>query len=315
MNEQIKRNFPETTQNQINHFKDAYKDFSNMQFEEVEDEDNSLDIIEISINKDEKQEKIEEKLKEYLKEHNWWLQDYWKKKGNPKEQFTVSTKIGDIQIYNFAEALTERHIQEFLDLIKVFAQAKDKSPLQEVKYILLDDLQYPNPNTGEDMNGYGPVKENAIKLYPRGQKFIPHRIPEASNFEGTVIHELSHGFSVSLRNDWANTFGWKMLDNPILLAGGAYQYYKCSNPEKCISDYAKINPSEDICESMIAAIKAPKILDPERLSFIKKKILGNNIEKSPIEIKKQKNIRIPNINQPIKFRRKKPTIIKIKKIR
>lgn len=291
--------------------KNEFEDFSDMRFEEVGDTDNSLNVIEISANSNETQEEVEKKLQEHLKDHNWWLQDYWRKKGLPKEQFTISTENGDIQIYNFSEALTERHIQELQNLMQVFIQARDKSPLQEIKYILLDDLQHPNPNTGEDMNGYGPVKEKAIKLYPRGQQFIPHRVPEASNFEGTTIHELSHGFSVSLINEWANAFGWKMLDTPIQLPGGAYQYYGCTNPEKCISDYAKISPSEDICESMVAAIKVPEKLDPDRLAFIQKKIFGDSRVQSPVEIKKQQNIFVPNLNQPIKYKRKKPKKFKL----
>lgn len=212
--ENHKGNYLEVLRDNVEQSK--YESFSDIKFEEVKEAVNNAEIIEIEAKSDEFKENVKTKLQDYLKEHNWWLQDYWREKGFPKEQFTITTEVGDIQIYNFSEALTERHLQELENLIQIFAQAKDQSPLKEIKYILLDDVQRANPNTGEDMNGYGASREEAIKLYPRGQKFIPHRIPEASNFEGTVIHELAHAFSIDLINKWSKAFGWKMLEMPAV---------------------------------------------------------------------------------------------------
>lgn len=292
-----------------------YEVFSDIQFQEnkASDPDNGVDLIKISARSDESQESVTKKLQDHLKAHCWWLQDYWREKGVPKEQFTITTEVGDIQIYNFSEVLTERHLQELEGLISFFTQASDQSPLKEIRYILLDNNQPPNPNTGEEMNGYGAIKESAVKLYPRGQKFMPHRISRASNFEGTVIHELSHKFSIPLRNDWSRTFGWKMLESPVQLPGGAHQHYKCESPERCVSEYAKISPDEDLCESMVAAIKAPDTLDPERLAFIKEKIFGSSHQSTPSEIIKQNRVTIPSVKQPVVFQRKEPLKMKINK--
>lgn len=288
-----------------------YEKFLDMQFEKIDNWDKESDVIEISAKDNESQEAIIVKLQKHLKEHCWWLQDYWREKRIPKEQFTITTEIGDIQIYNFSEELTERHIKELEKLIQLFSQAKDKSPLKEIKYILLDNEQPLNPNTGENMNGQSRLKCKALKIYPQGKSFMNHRIGQASNFEGTVIHEFSHNISPKIREEWKKLFWWIDLEIPIQLQGWDNQYYTNPNPERCISEYAKFSPDEDLCESMVAAAKAPETLDTERLAFIQSKIFGNDTESKLVTIKRQKKVNIPKVNQPIKYTIKRQKGFKI----
>ncbi|MCK4635650.1 MAG: hypothetical protein KAT32_02205 [Candidatus Moranbacteria bacterium] len=187
---------------------------------EVFEDKDDLNVIEIFSDADDPRKIIEKKVIEKLKENNWWLQDYWKEKGEPREKIIIKTSFGTIELYNFSNTLESRHIQELEDIIEAFARMKDENPLSKIKYILLDNIQQINPNIGSDMNGQNWEKCNSLKIYPAGKSFEPHRIPEASNFEGTLIHELSHNFSKQLINDWKDAFGWKELEVPILLEGG-----------------------------------------------------------------------------------------------
>jgi len=63
---------------------------------------------------------------------------------------------------------------------------------------------------------------------------------------------------------------------------------------------------------MVAAIKSPDILDPERLDFIIENIFGEDHKSSINIIHKKGNVCIPKLTQPIKYkikRIKKPKIV------
>jgi len=283
--------------------KDKQKENSDqLTFEEVIDDDNDPNIISITAQTDDPKEIVEQKVQQHLIEHNWWLQSYWKEKGNPKEQFTIETPYGNIDVYNFLEPLEQRHLDELFEVMQVFANIKGENPLQNIDYILFDNEQPANPNTSEDMNGQSWRKCRAIKMFPAGKSFDNHRISGASNYQGTLIHEISHNFPLSTRDLWKNTFGWSDLEEPIILPGGNRQIFKCDQPDRCISSYAKISPDEDLCESMVSAVKSPEELDIERLEFIKANILGEN--ENTISISKRDQVELPKLSKPIKYRRK-----------
>ena len=285
----------------------------NIQFCELKIPLEWLKAIQITARTNESQEIINQKLINHLKSHNWWLQDYWKEKGQPVEQLTIQTWYWNLELYNFSESLTQKHLSQLQNIIKIFAQMKEKSPLFNVKYILIDNIDKPNPYDNSSINGYFLRKENAVELYPNWITFDPHRVKWVLNFPGTVIHELSHGFSAEVQNNWKNTLGWYLLDKSISAPSWLSLHYWNNETSRCVSDYAKYSPDEDLCESMVAAILNPDILDFERLEFIKDNILGVSISQPEITIKRRQSneIEIPKIKSPVYFIREAPLIFKI----
>lgn len=274
-------------------------------FVEVSQIEEHPNVIEITANENTSADEVERKVLEELKTHNWWLQDYWKEKGKPKEKMQIETNFGSIELYNFSNELEQRHIKELYEVISFFNNLSNDNPLSKVKYILIDNIQHINPNTGTDMNGQNWNICKSIKIYPTGKSFQPHRVSNASNFQGTLIHELSHNLSSELVNKWITAFGWRELDEPVILAGGAIKTRECYNPENCVTEYARLSPSEDLCDSMIAAIISPNILDPHRLAFIKENILNYTNNTTSIEMNIEEPI-LPKLEKNIYFERKKP---------
>ena len=238
--------------------------------------------LKIRILKFEKKE--EKKFSEKLIKENWRLQKKWKEKIEKSEiQEQIIIQIGNtaLEIYNFGNLLEKRHIQELEQVVKMFAHIQDGRVFQKVKYILIDNTQHRNIKTDEELNGYSNAEnDNSIRLYPAGMQFSSHRIKTASNFEGTLIHEFSHSLANDFKNEWfrEKKFNWAFDKFGKEYLGGITQYYN-KQPDKCVSDYACLSPKEDFCESMVAALKMDKTLDPERLKFIKEKVLNSSVDK------------------------------------
>lgn len=169
---------------------------------------------------------------------------------------------------------------------------KKKKPLEKFKYVFLknekSDTKLP---TGEEMSGYGSTKTGLITIFPKGQELTSHRISEASNFQGTLIHELSHGFSSELFQSWQEKFGWILTEDKNKWAKGIY--YENTQPEKCVNEYARTSPQEDFCESMVAAVLAPHKLDVERLEFFKENVFGDTNGNSKVRVEKKDKIDLP----------------------
>lgn len=280
-----------------------YQRLENIFLQEVSNTDPNFDNArEVVVFSDESAEDV---LKEQLKKEHWWLDPYWQEKGLPKEQFEI--KFGDrkIDVYNFnQEGLNPTHMEELKKVIQLFSQIKDGSVFDKIQYILLDDKQ-PIEQTGEKRNGQGVMGDSAIKLYPAALEAKSHRVKPASNFEGTLIHEITHSLQdADIQEKWSKKFGWEYVDSEE-----SKSVLKVKNPKRCITDYAgAIHPSEDICESMVAAFVAPDILDPERLKFLQKEFLGETDVTEMPEVKIQRNIaseiKLPIIESDIKFRKR-----------
>lgn len=274
----------------------------------------SIPEIEVKVNADTPISEVEKKVKDKLVKQNWWLQEYWSKKNVPKEQITIKIPDGNFEVFNFGESLKQRHFDELGNIVKIFSQINNGKFFESIKYVLIDDIQKPNPHTGEEMCGYGPVEEKAVKIYPNGIKFKSHRIPTASNFTGTLIHEFSHTIDNEFKNEWIKEFGWTQLDKPKPSPGGSYQYYEVKNPKNCVSDYAKFSPDEDICESMAAYLTQYENLDPERREFIKSWISINDTEDSSVSMTRKTNseIELPRVKEPVIYEKKKRKKFSIK---
>jgi len=95
----------------------------------------------------------------------------------------------------------------------------------------------------------------------------------------------------------------------------SYTYYKNEAPERCVSDYAKNNPEDDICESIVAFLLNPEVLDKERLNFLKNQLLRKETKPEEVSLIKRgpNKIDLPKIGSRIKYKvkRKKPLFRKI----
>jgi hypothetical protein len=166
------------------------------------------------------------------------------------------------------------------------------------------DIQPINPNTGENQNGEGGETDGAVKIYPSALHAVSHRISGALNLEGTLIHELSHSVGLEFINEWRNKFEWISSETTEMFPGGALRYEVPKEPERCVTDYARVNAREDVSESIVAALKNPNILDPEKLQFIKSHLPISSEKLVPSIIAKTKgDISLPEIPQPVRYKR------------
>jgi hypothetical protein len=276
--------------------------------EVLESDERHEDALVIYAKPDQSPEEVESILKKQLVDKNWWLQEYWQSK-SVQEQIVIKFGESEISVYNYGESLKQEQIQSIESILQSFSTLKKSNALKNINAILIDDIQGVNQNTGEDLNGYGAL-DKGLKLYPNSLKPIDHRVANVSNLEGTVIHELSHGIGENIEQQWRKEFGWKPRENREKMTGDAYSYEYTVAPENCVTDYARINAKEDLCESMVAALKNPEILDPARLKFIRSELLGQDptVPTSDFETKNGDKITFPRLEQPVRYIRKQPTI-------
>ncbi|MEI6266648.1 MAG: hypothetical protein WCP14_02050 [bacterium] len=272
-----------------------YEKINDIKFEFLEDGSDRVADITVS------QENIEEKAKEEIISNNWWLQDKWREKGIPEQQ--VSIKVGEysLELYSFSQKIEDKRIFQLKSILEKFSNILGGEALNTVKYILIDDKNEINKYTNEPLNGYAETGEGAIKLYPPALEDKQHRISATSNFEGTLIHELSHSLASKQLDKWQKDFGWEHVPEGITTPGGLTLYFKPKDPSRCISEYAIHSAAEDFCDSMVAAIVDPDSLDPERLAFIRERVLpkeSNNIF-ATAEVREGSDVSLPKIKQPV----------------
>ena len=263
------------------------------------------DALEVMVADNDPEEKVAEQAKRLIVDQKWWLQYRYFEKGNPKEQYEIALQNNAVSIYNFGEPLTPEQQDEFRQTISLLSQIQSGKLIEKTKYIVIDNLRWKNPNTGEELNGFSNTEtSDYIMLTPAGTQLSPHRIKETSNLKGTLIHELCHtlGRDNVLVSAWRKKFGWQFCP-PRDLPGGHRSIEINSQPEKCITDYAQISAKEDISESMVAALAAPETLDPERLAFIKDNILGGENPTAETSITKKQVPELPKLKTPVKYKK------------
>ena len=239
------------------------------------------------------------------------LQDpYWTEKGTPKEQFDVVFGDRKIDIKNFSDTrLTSGQLRTLQNTIAGFSQIDSGSVFGKIKSIFIDNEQPVDTELKEGLSGMGVEKgDGIIKLYPRALKPISHRVKGVPNLEGTLIHEFTHALvdaNSAADLEWKQKFGWFVLREKYEELERLDLIDKLQLPQRewpklhpdiwnlvriwankqsarCVTDYARRGPEDDIADSMVAAIKNPKILDPERLKFLQEKFLtGLDPEKFP----------------------------------
>lgn len=130
--------------------------------------------------------------------------------------------------------------------------------------IIIDGELFPE-ELGDQLPGNGTFYNGIIRVTHRAISQLSYRIKGVSSFEATLIHEaaealLSYPGNQQFINDWALYFGFKGTldaDYPI-----------CTRPLWCVSDYAKSNARQDICDSLAAYYLNPQILYQGKLKLL-----------------------------------------------
>lgn len=297
-------------------------------YQKVEDQTKARYIIEA---KDD--EEALKKAKERKEKLKWNTSEYWREKGIPQEQWTIQINGKEITIYNFKKekTLSQNHIGIIQKSIKEMVQ-RFPQVLDHLNFILFDDRQRPSLYDDEEKFPLNGLREdqNTFSISPRGMRLdIPHRISSVSNFQGTLIHELAHFVECQFLDKWVEKFQWRYYkDNPDWEEKEIKGKKKWVNkktgevaisivyplePEKCVSEYAKISMQEDICESVVAYIFDPEKLRkiaPEKYEILKSYDTSLKKERKreyQISIKKEKEVKLPEIQpETITYYVKKP---------
>lgn len=221
-------------------------------------------------------EVIKDRVKERFESQEWFYSEYWRSKGIPSEQ--IEFQIGEqlITLYNFNEGLqvSDEHIDETLGVLAEFA-SRFPQVLDNLRWILIDNIQ-PLSSYGDSinypLNGEAVVNWKAFKLQPRGMSLEPHRVPSATNFEGTLVHEMTHLIDSRFEAaGWREKYKWeRCIDSPEdwepreVPDGGKEAFYNkhtgkmaligmyALQPDECVTEYAQQNIDDDVCDSMVA---------------------------------------------------------------
>ena len=279
---------------------------SGVTFEEVSADTMNLcdiNVLDITRPGNDQAGELEAKIRRELTWCCWWLQQYWCGKESPSEQYVLETDR-DIRlgVYNYGDSLEQRHLDELAGVVKLYAPIRGGAVLRAINYIVIDNLDYPNPQTGEPTNGQFRQMERSIVMFPSGLTFEPHRVAKTSNFTGTLIHELSHGIGVDFLRKWIEKFKWHLRTQAGRLPGGMADENYCEEPERCVTDYARFNPGDDICESVVAALTDPGCLDAERMQFLMSNAFNQQSGALTVSIQKMSIIQMPSLQGRVRYR-------------
>lgn len=255
----------------------------------------------------------------------WFMSKYWRNKGMPSEQVEFTINGRQITVYNYAKEkpFTDEHIQRAQ---KVFEEFSSHFPqiLERVRWVLVDDYQLPTalgdpekyPTMGEVMK-----KWRSFRLFPIGMRLSPFRIPTVTNFEGVLTHELTHLIEGEFEDEWQEKFQWDFCINheadwewkptpgPTFDGSNQRPYNKKTGEmapngkfplqsDKCITYRARIDWTEDVCESVVAYIHDPEMLKrivPEKYEIIQRHDTGQAKPTSSAQRVPQDQIKLPEI--------------------
>lgn len=242
-------------------------------------ESDSSDVIKVGMDPTDNKNAIYQSVEGSITRPRFWTWEYWEKKGLPKEQMHLTDGEHKVTVYNYNEPLQPDQVATINRVLGMFAGIRDGEVFKHIDYILLDDAKPMNEKSGELTNGHGVYHARLLSLYPNVFADVPNRVTgKVSNLEGTLTHELAHGLShVMLEGDmvvdmavnkWRRIGNWRSGDERRILAGGEITNEVTSEPERCVTEYAKSDADEDMAESMVAALFDPEKLDPQKLQFL-----------------------------------------------
>jgi hypothetical protein len=272
-------------------------------FNRVEEGDPDFDsALRVSHAGDKTEDQLLEAARKETSRLNWWLQEEWQRKGVPKEQYgIVANEIG-FDLYNYGQELTPEQILEINRLLAVISQIPLPERVKRGRYIVINNEGKFNDKDGEDMSGYSHFASDMIELFPRAVSSENHRIPDATRLAGTVVHEFGHALQdTDFVQEWKRRFRWNELDKAQPVRG-IVKTHETEFPERCVSEYAKFSPEEDICDSFAAAVNNPDALDPEKLAFIQDRWLKDVSPDIQATASKMERVELPKVTSPVKYK-------------
>ncbi len=200
----------------------------------------------------------------------------------PKEHWQLSDGEHSIDVLNYCDEVAVSEAQ--LELI-TFA-------LADYQYHFPEAVTKINAITVSDRlpkSSYG----NEAKFPKLADSFIdqgmialtPHAINAAEYHNGqlkiseplvaTIAHELTHFVTDEFEEDWKSRAGtkWEYLQDE----NGVRELVPVVGGERCVTDYARKSPEEDICESVVAFMYDPESL--RKTSNVKFKIVQKVFER------------------------------------
>lgn len=241
--------------------------------------------------------KFMRRFKNKKRNKTWFTSEYFLKKGSPKEQIEFEVNGHQITVYNFNsdKPFSDKYVEEAKEALAELA-SKFPQIVGKLRWILIDDNQPPSVYGDPDkypFNGQANDDWKTLILYPRAMEFSPHRVAKVSNFTGTMIHELAHLNQSDFIKEWGEKYRWAYLNEDdrykdqwewrLTPDGRTKRLFNKNTAEmspwgempleseECVTSYARININEDICESMVAYVCDPRLL--ERVSPAKFDIL------------------------------------------
>lgn len=227
-------------------------------------------------------EDIEALVRKDKEGERWYTHPDWREKGTPAEQIEITIGSETVTVYNFNHEVpfTDEHVRALSTLLQRYASYAPQI-LEKLKWVLIDDVQGESA-WGNDqvypLNGNPHSKWGAISISPRGMDIkTPHRIAAANNFEGTVAHELTHLIDEDFKAEWEQNHTWEWCsDNPeeweLRDFGGVQRWVNRETgvvsytgqypvkPKECVTDYARFNWREDVCDSLVAYMYDEELL-------------------------------------------------------
>ncbi|MEI6478159.1 MAG: hypothetical protein WCO52_04190 [bacterium] len=259
------------------------------------------DAIPLNLEGNESDEEIKRLITSELPNYFWWHKPKWKEKGAPLEMVRLRLASGgEIELYNWLRPLSEQELGELKEVVDTYAAIGEGKATQTLGYILINDQESEGRlKTGEPMNGNGSLGveggRNGIELYPPAFEG-GHRAALVSNFKGTLIHEGAHHLaSQDVINEWTDTFEWDGPDPANL---------QVQEPDRCVTDYARTSPAEDICDSMAARLGGNPNLDTERGRFLDEKLLERRVANrmADTELALGEDVKLPRLPETIYYR-------------
>ena len=247
---------------------------TDLQLEKVD----SPTLADLTIMADEKKpEEIKKKLAGVIQEKYWWFG----KEMAEKDEIIEQMKFENINIYNFFRPLKIDEKNKIKDGLEFLKNIKPEL-LSTFENIIIRGTDGYNNQANNNLLGYSFSEARSINMYPETfSESRERRIPEISNLELITVHEPTHHIiknNVDMLNQWKKDFNWcDNDDSEIRLEDGVTKKREIAEqPERCITDYAQVNATEDICESMAALYAGTSRLDDEKKKFIMKKYFNKN---------------------------------------
>lgn len=280
-------------------------------------------VFKDTVNSPKTDEEILTTIKGQKEDSQWYTTSYWRSKGVPCQQLELQVGADEITIYNYSNQLSPQHFDQIKEVLQIMG-SKFPQALKNVNYILINNDQ-PLSHLGDPKlypaNGMSYRQWRTFELYPRSFNSDTYRIPPVSNLVGVMSHEFTHSIEQTFQEEWAGNFQWRYCwDAPEEWVsrptpdGTMQKYFHVVTgemspqnqfplqPEQCVSQYAKQNPNEDICESMVAYLFNPELLkkiSPEKYRIISSHDVGCSIPKVNIKTVRSGKITLPKIEAQI----------------